>query len=271
MRTISVSNLSPTVTEKDIETFFSFCGKIESINKPANSTTATVVFEKETAAKTATLLTDTVLGGSKVTVTATDDNSTDSPENLSETKATKAKEGGLNSATGDVPQEEKPKSAIIAEILSHGYVLSDKALTKSTEFDKEHGLTEKFNQFLQNVDSKYHISSHFDNLQKGIDKSTAQADEKFKIRDHVEQTKAALQKYFDRAMDNEAGSKVRDFYNGATKSANDIQNEARRLADMREGKNTADTAEIPEAGGKAAQAFAEPAVSQNPSSVKTTL
>lgn len=38
---------------------------------------------------------------------------------------------------GDVPQEDKPRTAIVAEYLAHGYVLSDPIIQKAVAFDRE--------------------------------------------------------------------------------------------------------------------------------------
>jgi hypothetical protein len=74
----------------------------------SNSTkSATVTFEKETAAKTALLLDNTQLGPNQVTV-----KSTSSLEDIS-------KEGEYDH---HVSQEDKPRARIIAEYLAHGYV-----------------------------------------------------------------------------------------------------------------------------------------------------
>lgn len=40
-------------------------------------------------------------------------------------------------AHGDVPQEDKPRTAIVAEYLAHGYVLSDPIIQKAVAFDRE--------------------------------------------------------------------------------------------------------------------------------------
>ncbi|KAI7323558.1 hypothetical protein KC315_g8478, partial [Hortaea werneckii] len=65
MSTVHVKGISSQTSEKEIRDFFSFCGKIQSLSvtpesSDANSTqSASVTFEKETAAKTALLLDNT--------------------------------------------------------------------------------------------------------------------------------------------------------------------------------------------------------------------
>lgn len=64
MSQITASNISLDVTQAQVKQFFSFCGRIESIElvKGANHQTANITFERASAAKTALLLQDAVLG-----------------------------------------------------------------------------------------------------------------------------------------------------------------------------------------------------------------
>lgn len=228
MSSIIVTNISPDVTEQQVGTFFSFCGKINSIQLQDASSPdgekqkcAKITFEKDAAAKTALLLTDTKLGNKNVVI----------EPGPSSGLASYEEDGSdeRHPSSRDVDQEDKPKSAVIAEMLSHGYVLSDRAVQKSAEFDKEHGVSSRFQKFLLDVDEKYKISNR-------ASETAASVDSKYNISDHAESTKHILHRYFEKAMDNTAGTKVRNFYADATKSANDIHKEARRLADLREGK-----------------------------------
>ncbi|OMP85119.1 Protein vip1 [Diplodia seriata] len=71
MASVHVENIASQTTEKEVRDFFSFCGKIQSLSvTPLNEGTqsATVTFEKETAAKTALLLDNTQLGPAQVKV-----------------------------------------------------------------------------------------------------------------------------------------------------------------------------------------------------------
>ncbi|KAI0930747.1 hypothetical protein AcV7_004847 [Taiwanofungus camphoratus] len=67
---IQVSNISPATTEQHLSEFFSFCGKIASIDYTPASQSATVHFEKPSAAKTALMLNGGALDGSPLTVTS---------------------------------------------------------------------------------------------------------------------------------------------------------------------------------------------------------
>ncbi|KAK9390843.1 hypothetical protein V1515DRAFT_591771 [Lipomyces mesembrius] len=259
MTSIIVSNISPEVTQQQISDFFSFCGKISSIKvrEASNAETATkmqearIVFENDSAAKTALLLTDTKLGNSNVVVQP----DTSAPEGKAEGTTFAATPVVADEEGHDIQQEYKPKAAIIAEILSHGYVLSDKAVQKSAEFDKQHGISTRFQKFLSDVDTKYNITDR-------ATTTATSADAKYGIKERVYQTKGLFQRYFDRALDSSAGTKVRKFYSDASKEATDVHKEARRLADMREGKT---------AGLDEETSAAQAPISQEPSKVGTSL
>ncbi|KAF5007047.1 hypothetical protein F66182_15771, partial [Fusarium sp. NRRL 66182] len=73
---VYVKGIAPATTEKEVRDFFSFCGKISNLSLTAESgaadapKSATVTFEKETAAKTELLLDNTQLGPAAVHVEA---------------------------------------------------------------------------------------------------------------------------------------------------------------------------------------------------------
>lgn len=117
MSTVHVSNIATSSTERELGDFFSFCGKISSITVTPGeaSQTATVVFERESASKTALLLDGTQLGSNtiKVQSAASIDNVADDTEHDHDPEK------------GDVP-----RTAVLAEYLSRGYVIGDNVLQK---------------------------------------------------------------------------------------------------------------------------------------------
>jgi len=228
MSSIIVTNVAPSITEQQISDFFSFCGKIDHISMEdtqsdlggsgkQKSKVAKITFEKKQAAETALLLHDTKLGPTNVIVQA------DPSAPTSKSSSSPSRDSGV------LRQEDKPRSTIMAEMLSYGYLISDKATEKSTEFDREHGVSSKFSQFLQDLDDKYKLRER-----------ASATDDKFSVSEHVSNTKSMLHRYFEKAMDTPTGTKVRSFYEDSSKSAADIHNEARRLADLRAGKKPED-------------------------------
>lgn len=223
--TVHVSGISHETSEKEVKDFFSFCGKITSLNiKPESdasnaSKTASVTFEKDTAAKTALLLDNTQLGKSQVHVTAA---------GTIEDVAHKAGAAVSSSTPEDhnISQEDKPRSRIVAEYLAHGYVLSDNAIQSAISLDQKHGISQRFTTALTNFDQKY----------KATDKAQA-ADEKYGVTQKAYGAWAGLNSYFESALNTPTGQKVRAFYVEGDKQVRDVHNEARRLADLKSGKH----------------------------------
>jgi len=222
--TVHVEGISSQTTEKEVRDFFSFCGKISNLsvtptsNDASSSKSATVTFEKETAAKTALLLDNTQLGSSQVTV-----KSASSLGELAETSKSEETEDEHS-----VSQEDKPRSRILAEYLAHGYVISDSIIERALALDKQHGVSTRFTSVLSNFDSKY----------KATDKTKA-LDDKYAVSKSATSAWNSLGSYFDSALSTPTGQKLRQFYAQGNKQVIDVHNEARHLANLKSGKTGA--------------------------------
>ncbi|KXG54068.1 Nucleotide-binding, alpha-beta plait [Penicillium griseofulvum] len=254
--TVHVSGISSTTSEKEVRDFFSFCGKIVTLSitpvsgEPDAQKSATVTFEKEAAAKTALLLDQTQLGTSAVHVEAA--------HNIEDLAGAQAAPAGSETKDEEhhIAQEDKPRSRIVAEYLAHGYVVSDNAIMKAIQLDKKHGVSSRFTSALTNFDKKYNATERA----KGID-------ENYQISNKAASGWRGLSSYFEKALEHPSGQKLRDFYVQTDKQVRDIHAEARRLADLKQGKSgeatPAATAE-PEAPA-AAPAPAQPEAAAAPS------
>jgi len=226
--TIHVENISRQTSEKEVRDFFSFCGKIRDLSvTPVSDTaqSATVTFEKETAAKTALLLDRTQLGPSEVHVTAA--------KTLDELAGSNNGDDAQKDAQ-EVAQEDKPRSRIIAEYLAHGYVISDKAIERAINLDKQHGISGRFTNALKTFDEKF----------KATDKAHA-VDVKYGVTDKAMQGWRGMNSYFEKALGTPTGQKLRKFYETSNKQVTDVHNEARHLADLKKSSQTASPENIP--------------------------
>ncbi|EEB09797.1 RNA-binding protein Vip1 [Schizosaccharomyces japonicus yFS275] len=224
---VVVHNISNEVTEKQISDFFSFCGKVADISLKSEGTTqtATIEFERASATKTALLLQDAVLGTNRIQVVKAD----------SSKGSVSSSEEGTPSDTATT-QEEKPRAAIFAELLSRGYHLSDVTIEKGLELDQKHGVSSRFKGLLEsalagvkNMDARYHVSEKANEI-----------DNKLSISNRFHRTAAFLNGYIQRAMDTNAGQKVQSAFNEGRSHILGIHNEARRLADLKAGKTVPD-------------------------------
>jgi hypothetical protein len=230
--TVHVQGISAHTTEKEVRDFFSFCGKITTLSVTPSSDaadapkSATVTFEKETAAKTALLLDKTQLGPSQVHVSTA--------SNLDDIAS---KAPASTTAAGyddDITQEDKPRSRIVAEYLAHGYTISDQAIQNAIALDKKHGFSQRFTTALTGFDSKY----------KATDKAKS-VDASYGITNKATSAWTGLNSYFEKALGTPTGRKVRDFYLQGDKQVRDIHTEARRLADLKAGKTHHEPEKVP--------------------------
>lgn len=230
--TVHVQSISPQTTEKEVREFFSFCGKITSLSVTPSSEavdapkSATVTFEKETAAKTALLLDNTQLGPSQVHVSTAS-----SLEDIASKAPASATAAGNDD---DITQEDKPRSRIVAEYLAHGYTISDQAIQNAIALDKKHGISNRFTAALTNFDSKY----------KATDKAKS-VDASYGITNKATSAWMGLNSYFEKALETPTGQKVRDFYLQGDKQVRDIHAEARRLADLKAGRTNNEPEKVP--------------------------
>jgi len=127
-------------------------GKIASIEiTPSGETqSATVTFEKETAAKTALLLDNTQLADTQVQVTSATGSNDDDGSHFT---------SNAERDSDEITQEEKPRSRIIAEYLAHGYVVGDVAAQRAIDLDHKHGVSNRFLATLQTLDEKTKATS----------------------------------------------------------------------------------------------------------------
>lgn len=222
--TVHVANIAHDITEAEVTNFFSFCGKINHVTLTPTSgsddadLSATITFDKESAAKTATLLDGTPLKGSPLSVKAA--------HSIDEIAGSHLAPTADIGPDGEIPQEAKSRSAIFAEYLANGYVLGDSVLQRGIELDKQHGLAAKFASFLTNtlhtIDSKTHASD-----------TARTVDQQYKVSEKATSATTGLTRYFEKALGTGAGQKLRQFYQNSEKQVWDIHSEAKRLADMK--------------------------------------
>lgn len=221
--TVHVSGIAHETSEKEVKDFFSFCGKITSLSiKPESDTadaqkSASVTFEKDTAAKTALLLDNTQLGKSQVHVT--------SASTIDDVAHKAGAAVSSSTAEDHISQEDKPRSRIVAEYLAHGYTLSDNVIQSAIHMDEKHGISSRFTSALNSFDQKYQATDKA----KGVDA-------KFGVTERAWGAWAGFNSYFEKALNTPTGQKVRQFYIEGDKQVRDVHTEARRLADLKTGK-----------------------------------
>ncbi|KAJ3002293.1 hypothetical protein NUW54_g5926 [Trametes sanguinea] len=138
--TIHVSGIADATTEQHLTDFFTFCGKITSVEYDREKHTATIHFEKPSAAKTALMLNGGTLDGAHLTITSDQE-----PQD---------KDDGAPHHEGHIDQADKPRAGIAAEYLAKGYQLSDQILQRAIELDQQRGISNRFLSYIQSLDAK---------------------------------------------------------------------------------------------------------------------
>jgi len=217
---IVVTNISATVSEKPVQDFFLFCGKIKEFElvKDASSEhqTAYITFERDTAAKTALMLTNAVIGDSQIKVNLSDDcSSTDEPSDIN----------------GYLSQEDKPKAAIFAEILAAGYQLHDHIIERGLVFDAQFGLSNRFKQYLVQLHDQLKVLDEKYKFTQTVTSKAVELDQKFHVQDNVKKVASQAQDKANSALSTPTGQFLTEFYLSTTKVVSDVHAEARRIAD----------------------------------------
>ncbi|KAF0472275.1 RNA-binding protein vip1 [Gigaspora margarita] len=218
-RRVIVHNISGTASEKTVKDFFLFCGKIKEFelvkDESSDKQIAHITFERDTAAKTALMLTNAVIGDSQITVKCDDD---DAPHE----EYTQDGDG--------ISQEDKPKSAIFAEILAAGYQLQDTIIQTGIDYDAKFGISARLTQYLQalqdqikSLNENYHVTETISNKSREIDN-------KFGVQDKVKYATSTVQESANKALETAPAKQILSYYSSASKQVADVHNEALRIA-----------------------------------------
>jgi len=160
-RAVLVTNVSPSSTEKTVSDFFSFCGKISRLylSRQNDVVSVVVVFETESAAKTALLLTNALIGDRPITV---------SPYGLYPNLSTPTAPAGVPGMQeaeasnitqrdfGDVNDDQRTKTSVVASLIAAGYSLGMDALAKAQEIDQKTRFQDKAKGAYDNMVAKAH-------------------------------------------------------------------------------------------------------------------
>ncbi|SNX87879.1 related to SSP120 - secretory protein [Melanopsichium pennsylvanicum] len=145
---VVVTGINKNTAKKQIDDFFSFCGSITKLDLTDDGAThqkAVIQFAKPSAASTAVMLHGSALDDANLSVALTGDAAAAAAAGASATI-------GVRDDAQPVGQEDKPKTAIVAEYLAHGYTISDEITKRAIELDNKHGLSNRFKGYLSQLD-----------------------------------------------------------------------------------------------------------------------
>ncbi|GAN08812.1 vip1 [Mucor ambiguus] len=203
---VIVKNISAQSSEKTVREFFLFCGKISEFELTMDDDgihqVALIHFERESAAKTATLLSNALIDDCHIVATPYFESAAITASNTT-TSAAEDKEVAENDAN-TTAQEAKAKSRIVAEMLANGYILQDQVVAKGLEYDSKYSLSSRLTSYfttltsnVKQIDEKYRI----------WDKAV-EIDNKFKIQEKVQNAAQTAQTTANAALQSPTGQKV---------------------------------------------------------------
>jgi len=220
---VIVTDISDKASEKTVKDFFLFCGKIREFElikeESSDKQIAYVTFERDTAAKTALMLTNAVIGDSQITVKSADDATCGSDDPSDDT----------------LGQEDKPKAAIFAEILAAGYSLQDAIIEKGIEFDAKYGVSDVFKQYLAQVQANrtFDFVKNFDQKYSVTESVTTRATDinnKYSVYDNAKYVIGQAQDKVNNFLDTPTGKKIVEYLCCTQKQVSDVQAWARKIA-----------------------------------------
>lgn len=171
--------------------------------------TALIYFERESAAKTAVLLSNALIDDSHIAVAPYFEASASTADKEDE----------------ETTQEGKPKTRVIAELLAHGYMIQDQVVAKGLEYDKKYAVQSRFTSYLsglqtraKQLDDKYRIWG------KAMD-----LDQKYKIQEKAQGAFNVAQAKAQEALSTPTGQKVQGLANQTIAQVTAVHHEAKRI------------------------------------------
>ncbi|KAI8881498.1 hypothetical protein K501DRAFT_222862 [Backusella circina FSU 941] len=194
---VLVKNISEQSSEKTVKEFFLFCGKINEFELVKDDDNvhqvALINFDRESAAKTATLLSNALIDECHISATPYFD------ALAIEEKEEQAAEG---EATNN--QESKPKTRIVAEMLANGYLIQDQIVAKGLEYDGKYSISSRLTGYLASLQSNV---KQMDEKYRIWDKAV-EIDNKYKIQEKVQNAAQSAQTTATAALQSPTGQKV---------------------------------------------------------------
>jgi uncharacterized protein YdaT len=220
-KAVFVANISPNATEKTVSDFFSFCGRITKLTlrkEPTGdgSQEAIVVFETDSAAKTALLLTNALIVDRPITVVPHVSTSIDTEG--APTTQTEVPQENITNRTFTAPDHERSKTSVVASMLAAGYVLGTDSVAKAREFDEKHMISlqlkvgaEQVKAKANEIDKALHISETANVIKTVTIEKAKEVDEKLKITENVNKAADAVKQqasaFATKASENEVVAK----------------------------------------------------------------
>ncbi|ORZ39978.1 hypothetical protein BCR44DRAFT_57375, partial [Catenaria anguillulae PL171] len=224
---VLVQNISANATEKAVKDFFSFCGKINRFELIAAGETqeAFILFDKESAANTARLLSNAVIVDRSVTVKSFFD--------AHDNDAAVAVEEDTKKAEAAQDKEHKPYTRVVAELLAEGYTLSEGIAKRGLAIDEQYSITKTLTAYFFSARAR---AEQLDEQYKVTDK-LREIDAKYHVSENATSILSKTKELADKALATPAGQKVAQTVDAAKERALEVASETRAIVDEKKAAN----------------------------------
>ncbi|TYG41560.1 hypothetical protein ES288_D12G185300v1 [Gossypium darwinii] len=182
IRTVKVSNISPSASERDIKEFFCFSGDIQYVEmrrETGNAQVAYVTFKESQGADTAMLLTGATIIDFSVNISPAEDY--ELPPRALQSNVEKKPDA----TDSNVNKAEDMMSTMLAK----GFILGKDAISRAKAFDERHHLIANASAAVTSIDEKMGLREKFTIGTTVVNEKMREMDERFQVS---EMTKSAL-------------------------------------------------------------------------------
>jgi len=219
-KAVFVANISPNATEKTVSDFFSFCGRITKLTLRKEATgdgsqEAVVVFETDSAAKTALLLTNALIVDRPITVVAHVASSVEPEGDVFRQETQQEIPQDITNRTFTAPDHERSKTSVVASMLAAGYTLGTDAISRARDIDEKHMISlqlkvgaEQVKAKANEIDKALHISETANVIRTVTLEKAKEVDERLQISAKVGQAADAVKQQATALANKATGSEV---------------------------------------------------------------
>lgn len=188
-RSVLVTNISPSATNKTVADFFAFCGNISSLTmRNQNGSTenvqeAVIEFSQEAATKTALLLTNALIIDRPITV---DRYKGESEKTYQNTRV--YTEAEIENKPHDLPAGQRSQTSVIASLIAAGYQLAAGTLESARTYDEKYSVTDQIyagaatvQKAVSDIDQQYQVSATAASWYKAAADKFAEVDQKYGV------------------------------------------------------------------------------------------
>ncbi|XP_023533747.1 binding partner of ACD11 1-like [Cucurbita pepo subsp. pepo] len=190
VRTVRVTNVSLSASEKDLRDFFSFSGEIEFVEMRKDnerSQIAFVTFKDPKGAETSILLSGATIVDQPVSIASAPDYSL--PAVPASAPLPVSSPSAENAGSGTAGSAMQKAEDVVSSMLAKGFTLGKDALNRAKSFDQKHQLTSTASSKVLSLDQKIGLSEKISVGTTVVNEKVKEMDEKFQVS---EKTKAAV-------------------------------------------------------------------------------